>query len=146
VQGAVKYTVFWGSDRGDYKSLFDTQRPKVVLSNLRKGELYYLAVTTWTSTGESNYSEEQVVVFDDVPSSARSHLAKANEFIGRGAYQEAYAHISTAIRLDPRNPDGYRDRAMLYEKISRPDLAKLDHAMAEKLYGNKPLSLNRRSN
>jgi tetratricopeptide (TPR) repeat protein len=141
VPGAFKYTVFWGTARGEYKNLFDTTLPKVVLSNLRKGELYYFAVTTWTSTGESNYSQEQLVVHDDVPSHAKTHLAKANEFMGRDAYQEAYAHISTAIRLAPNDPDGYKDRALLYEKIARPDLAKQDHAMAERLYGNKPISL-----
>jgi tetratricopeptide (TPR) repeat protein len=142
VPGALKYTVFWGFERGDYKNLFDTTSAKVVLCNLRKGDLYYVAVTTWISTGESNYSHDQIVIFDDNPSHAKIHLSKASEFMERSAYQEAYAHISTAVKLAPNNPDVYKDRALLYEKVARPDLAKQDHATAKKLYENTPISLN----
>jgi tetratricopeptide (TPR) repeat protein len=142
VPGAAKYTVFWGLERGDYKNLFDTTSAKIVLRNLRRGELYYVAVTTWIATGESNYSHDQIVIFDDNPSHAKVHLSKASEFMERGAYQEAYAHISTAVKLAPNSPDVYKDRALLYEKVARPDLAKQDHATARKLYENKPISLN----
>jgi tetratricopeptide (TPR) repeat protein len=143
IPGAVKYTVFWGTEREDYRNLFDTGKPAVVLVNLKRGGLYYLAVTSWTSTGESNYSGEQVFVFNDVPSSARTHLSKGSEFLERGEYREAYAHISMAIELDPKDPQGYEDRALLYEKIARPDLAKKDYALVAKLYKSEPVSLVR---
>lgn len=141
VPGALHYTVFWGTERGEYRNLFNTSGTRVVLSGLRKGELYYLAVTTWTSAGESNYSQEHTVVYDDDPSRARSHLAKANELKQKGDYPEAHAHVSASVRLDPTNPEAYKDRGLLYEKTARPDLARQDYATAEKLYKIKPLSL-----
>ncbi|HMK34603.1 MAG TPA: hypothetical protein VK463_06035 [Desulfomonilaceae bacterium] len=140
VPGALSYTIFWGTEKGEYKSLFNTDRPGVVLANLRKGDLYYLAVTSWTKNGESNYSQEQILVYDDMPSHARAHLARGNEFMQKGALAEAYAHISVAIQLDPVNPEAYKDRALLYEKAQRPELAKRDYATAEKLYKKKPIS------
>jgi hypothetical protein len=141
VSGALHYTVFWGFERGQYKNLYNTPGTRVVLSGLKKGELYYVAVTTWTPAGESNYSHEQAVVDDDDPSRAKSHLTKANELMQKGNYPEAHAYASAAVRLDPTNPEAYKDRGLLYERTSRPDLARQDYATAEKLYKKRPLSL-----
>ncbi len=141
VKDACKYTVFWGHTKGEYRGIVNTKENSIEFEGLKKGELYILAVTSWNATGESNYSEPVMIVFDDNSAKAGVHLSKANQLRAKGRFAEAHAYYCAAIRLNPQNPDAYRDRAQLYTQISRPDLAKNDNANAEKLYKAKPFSV-----
>jgi tetratricopeptide (TPR) repeat protein len=141
VSGATRYTLFWGSERGDYKNLVNCDRPAVVLSGLGKEQLYFFAVTAWNQHGESNFSGEQALVYDDGSGRPETYVAKGNDFMGRGQYASALAYFSAAIRLDPSDLYAYQSRAALHEKIHRPDLARQDQAMAEKLFKQRRISL-----
>jgi len=141
VSGATHYTVFWGSERGDYRGLVNCDCPALVLTGLNREQLYFLAVTAWNQRGESNFSDEQVLVYDDGSGRPETYLAKGNDLMNRGHYVGAHAYFCAAIRLDPANLDAYQSRAMLHEKINRPDLARQDQAMAEKLFKKKRISL-----
>ncbi len=141
VSGATHYTLFWGSERGEYKSLANCDSPAVILAGLNRKQLYFLAVTAWNQRGESNFSKEQVMVYDDGSGRPETYLAKGNDLMNRGHYAGAQAYFSAAIRLDPGNLYAYQRRATLHEKIDRPDLAREDEAMAEKLFQNKRISL-----
>lgn len=141
VSGATHYTLFWGLERGDYKNLVDCNSPAVVLSGLTKERLYFFAVTAWNQRGESNFSKEQVLVYDDGSGHPDTYLARGNDLMNQGHYAGAHAYFSAAIRLDPGNLHAYQSRATLHEKINRPDLAREDEAMAERLFKKKRISL-----
>ena len=68
------------------------------------------------------------------------YVAKGQEALRQKEYPEADAYLSAAIRLDPRNADAYRYRAMLYERISKSALAHEDHQWAERIFKKKLLS------
>lgn len=144
VPGALYYTVFWGTERGQFKYLADSKHCDVLIADLYKGDLYNLAVTSWNENGESNFSRELLYVYDD-PGSGRAaaHLSRGNELARRGLFKDAYAYLSAAIRLDPTNAEAYRSRAMLSEKMGRAESARKDYAAAEKLFNRKPISLKR---
>jgi hypothetical protein len=76
VPGAVRYTVFWGTESRDYKGLASSNSCSLILKGLNKGETYRFAVTSWNQVGESPYSEEKTASVEDPDSS--SHLAKIN--------------------------------------------------------------------
>ncbi len=141
VVGATRYTLFWGPERGDYKSLVNCDKPAVVLSGLIREQLYFVAVTAWNQNGESNFSKEQALVYDDGVGRPETYLARGNDLMSKGQYASALAYFSAAIRLDPGNLYAYQSRAMLHEKVDRPDLARQDQAMAEKLFQQKRISL-----
>ena len=141
VSGATHYTLFWGSERGEYKSLANCDSPAVILSGLNREQLYFLAVTAWNQRGESNFSNEQVLVYDDGSGRPETYLAKGNDLMNRGHYAGAQAYFSAAIRLDPGNLYAYQSRAILRQKINQPDLAREDEAMADKLFKKKRISL-----
>jgi tetratricopeptide (TPR) repeat protein len=140
VPGIAKNTIFWGFDRGEYRGMVNTDSCGIILAGLHKGQLYYLAITAWNSRGESGYSQEQAFVYEDDLRKVPAYLSKGHELLRDGQYVEAQAYLSAAIRLDPQNADAYRYRALLHEKVSRSDLAREDHQMAEKLFKKKPLS------
>jgi hypothetical protein len=146
VRDASVYTVFWGSSPTEYKNLANVKDCSVIISGLAKGELYCFAVTSWGERGESDYSSEVDYVYDDDPSRSGQHLAKGNELMANGLYPEAHAYISAAIRLQPKRVDAYKSRALLYERMDEPALAKKDRVMAEKLSSRKTalLDLKRR--
>jgi tetratricopeptide (TPR) repeat protein len=131
---AKHYTVFWGTEQGEYRGLVNTTESTLLLTGLRKGELYYFAVTSWGDHGESSYSPELAFLDDDDSLRAAEYLAKGTESMNRGSYSDADAYLSLCIRLDPTNAAAYRSRARLYERMSRTDLARQDSAMAEKLF------------
>jgi len=134
VSGATHYTVFWGSDREDYRSLANCNGPAVVLSCLKNEQLYFFVVTAWNQRGESNFSEERLLIYDDGSGRPETYVAKGNDLMNKGRYMDAYAYFSAAIRLDPGNRNAYQSRASLNEKINRHDLAEQDRAIAEKLF------------
>jgi hypothetical protein len=140
VPGVTSYTVFWGTDRGDYRKLANTTETSLIVSELKKGEMYAFAVTCWNDRGESNYSDEQLLVYDDEPTRAREHLAKANALSAKGMYEEAHIYYSAVIRLDPKNAEAYTERARLYARSARPELAAADNAAAERIYKLRPMS------
>ena len=141
VSGATHYTLFWGSEQGDYRSLVNCDSPAVILAGLNKEQLYFIAVTAWNERGESNFSNEQVLVYDDGSGRPETYLAKGNDLMNRGRYAAAQAYFSAAIRIDPGNLYAYQSRARLRQKINQPDLAREDEARAEKLFKNKRISL-----
>ncbi|MEJ2717069.1 MAG: hypothetical protein P8182_08005 [Deltaproteobacteria bacterium] len=145
VPGASFYTVFWGSERDEYRNLVNAQDCSATLVGLRKNEFYAFAVTAWNQHGESNYSQGAEVIYDDDPGRADYYLVMGNDRMKRGHYKSALTYFSTAIRLAPDSPQAYQRRALLYEKTKRSDLAKQDYQMAEKLLKRKPLSKNQQT-
>ena len=146
VPGATHYTLFWGPDSGQYKNLTNSPKCQALISGLNKGDMYYVAVTSWNARGESNYSQEQTVVYDDNPARAGVHLAQGQRAMKRGLNAEAHAYFSAAIRLDPENAEAYQCRAVLYEMINESELARRDHQTAEKLYKKQLASTKVSSN
>ncbi len=140
VPGCKKYTLFWGNERGAYLGMMDLTDTSIQLSGLKTGQMYSFAVTCWNLLGESNYSKDAVVVYDNDPKRALSHLSKGNQLTHTGALREAQAYLSAAIRLDPYNSESYRERAKLYEKMARDDLAREDTVAAEKCSESRKLS------
>jgi tetratricopeptide (TPR) repeat protein len=141
VSGATQYTVFWGNEEGKYDRMFAASDNCLVITGLRKGELYTVAVTSWNQEGESDYSPEAAVVYDDEPRRASAHLAKGNELLSQGNLCFADAYLSAAIRLDPDSAPAYQSRALLNEKMNRPEPARQDYAAAERLIKQQKLSL-----
>jgi hypothetical protein len=145
VPGASFYTVFWGSERDEYRNLVNAQECSATLVGLRKNEFYAFAVTAWNQHGESDYSQGAEVIYDDDPARADYYLVMGNDRMKKGHYRSALTYFSTAIRLAPASPQAYQRRALLYEKTKRTDLAKQDYQMAEKLLKRKPLSKNQQT-
>jgi len=111
------------------------------LRALAKGELYNVAVTALNQTGESDYSKEQVVVYDDEPGNAKRHLARGNELMRYGSFNESFAYLNAAIRLGANNAEAFKSRGMLYEKMNLPELARKDFTMADVIMRKKRISL-----
>jgi hypothetical protein len=141
VSGATHYTVFWGNEEGKYDRMFAGNDNCLVITGLRKGELYTVAVTSWNQAGESDYSPEAAVVYDDDPRRATAHLAKGNEMLSQGNLILANAYICAAIILDPDSASAYQSRALLNEKMNRPAPARQDYATAERLIKQQKLTL-----
>jgi len=137
VPGASHYTVFWGEDPRNFRSMTNSPTNSLLLSGLPKEKTYYVAVTTWNPLGESNFSPNQVLVYDDEPGNSGKYLAKGEEMLQKGYYFDARAYFSASINCNPENPDAYQRRAMVHEKMSRADLAKSDYAKAESIYKKK---------
>jgi len=146
VPGATHYTVFWGPTRKDYRGMADCQMPSLLITGLRPGKLYALAVSSWNHAGESDFSREEVFVYDNGKGSPTAHLAKGSQLMREGYFSEAHAYITAAIRLDPRLADAYRLRAALHEQLNEPDLARQDYAKADKLFNGNRISLRRSAN
>jgi tetratricopeptide (TPR) repeat protein len=140
VRGTSHYTLFWGVERGDYRALANTNTCSAILAGLKKGDLYYFSVSSWNARGESGYAPEQAFLYDDEPERAGVYLGRGSESIQKGLYAEALAYLSAAIRLDPKNPEAYRQRAALHEKLNQTEYARRDYQMAEKIFKTKSLS------
>jgi tetratricopeptide (TPR) repeat protein len=145
VRGTSHYTLFWGVERGDYRALANTNACSTILAGLKKGDLYYFAVSSWNARGESGYSQEQAFLYDDAPERAGVYLERGSESAQKGLYAEAHAYLSAAIRLDPGNAEAYRQRAALHEQLNQSEYARQDYQMAEKIFKTKSLS-TRQSN
>jgi len=141
VPRATHYTVFWGTEREQYRHIIDSEDCSAKLTGLRKGTFYAFAVTAWNERGESDLSREREIVYDDDPAKAGDYLAKGTDLMVRGFYASAHTYLSAAIRLAPENAQAYRSRAKLYEKVNRLDLAKDDYRTAKGILKQKPISL-----
>jgi tetratricopeptide (TPR) repeat protein len=143
VPGATRFTVFWGDEKGIYRALADTEGCCVVITQLKKGDLYSFAVSSWSDKGESGFSSEQLIVHDDRKD--REHVqalvTKGNDLLHREELPDAHAYLSAAIRLDPGNAEAYRSRAVVNEKLGRAEPARNDFAKADTLYNHKQISL-----
>ena len=146
VPGATHYTVFWGTETGQYRSMGNSATNSASISDLVMGDLYYVTVTSWNTRGESNYSPEVAIVYDTIPARADIYLAKGNDAMRRGLTSQAHAYFCAAIRLDPQNVEAYRSRAALYEMINLNDLASKDLTTAENLRKNRTVSTRVSSN
>lgn len=133
IPGVTHYTVFWGTDRDNYRNLINAESCALTLAGLKKGRFYAFAVTAWNQQGESEYSREAAVVYDDEPSRAAEYVEKGNDLMERGLYTDAHLYFSAAIRLDPQNAAAYRRRGLLYERTNQPALAREDYRRAERL-------------
>jgi hypothetical protein len=140
VPGATHYTVFWGTETGQYRSMGDSATNSAFITDVVMGELYYVTVTSWNARGESNYSPEVAIVYDTTPARADIYLGKGNDAMKRGLTSQAHAYFCAAIRLDPQNVEAYRSRAALYEMINLNDLAGKDLETAENLRKNRTVS------
>src|SRR5271157_2938910 len=140
VPGATHYTIFWGTETGQYRSMANADSTSALISDVKEGDLYYIAMTAWNARGESNFSAEQTIVYDTNPERAVVYLAKGNEAMKRGLTNQAHAYFCATIRLDPENADAYRSRAVLYEAINWNELARKDYVTAEKLQKNRAIS------
>jgi len=137
----MQYTVFWGTERQQYRQLLHTVQNSAVISGLQPGALYVFTVTTWSPVGESEFSSEAAIVYDDEPRRASAHLATGQSLLREGCLEDALAYVSASIRLDPDSGEAYRMRALVNEKMNRPEFARKDSVMAEKLFNNRQLSL-----
>ena len=87
-----------------------------LISDVKEGDLYYIAMTSWNARGKSNFSAEQTIVYDTDPERAVVYLAKGNEAMKQGLTNRAHVYFCATIRLDPENADAYRSRAVLCKK------------------------------
>jgi len=140
VEGADHYTVFWGREPGEYRFMADSRDTSVLIGGLETGQFYGFAVTAWNGRGESDFSREEFAVYDNDPRNAVTYLEAGQDLMQRGFLADAYVYMTAAIRLDPDNHEAYRYRAMLNEKMSRPDRARKDHSTAERIEKKKRLS------
>jgi len=140
VAGATHYTLFAGKEPGEYRFTVDSQDSSVVLVGLEKCQFYAMAVTAWNSRGESDFSREEFIIYDDDPTNADAYVEAGKDLLQRGFLADAYVYISTAIRLNPNSAGAYRSRALVYELMGRRDNARKDHSTADKIEKNKNLS------
>lgn len=138
--GAKSYTLFWGTDKGEFRKMFPTKETSVMMKGFDQGQLYNFAVTASNDNYESDFSTEFFYVYDDAPKNSSEHLAKAKDLMVDKRHSEALAFLNTAIRLDPNNPESYRTRAMLWEKLGEKDQAKHDFKKSETLFGHKHMT------
>jgi hypothetical protein len=141
--GATHYTLFWGTERGEYWGFTDASQCSLIVANLSPAQLYYFAVTAWNEKGESNYSPERPFVYDNDKTHAGEYVSRARQAMADGWYADAQAYVSAALRLDPDNAEAQRFRAILHEKMQRSGLARDDHSEADKLTKKKALSADR---
>ena len=126
---AIKYTVFWGSEEGEYRNLEDTKEHSMKLPGLKRGERYNFAVSAWNAKGESDYSNEVVILNDFDSARAPHYLNRGNELLERGYFLDAHLYFTTAIRLDPNNP---RTRQAL-DFLIACDIAAVDNGILRPL-------------
>ena len=138
--GAKSYTLFWGTDQGEYRKMFTTGETAVLLKGFESGQIYNFAVTASNDSYESDFSNEFFFVYDDAPRNSMDHVAKAKDLMDDRRHTEALAFLNTAIRLDPENPESYRTRAMLLESLGKKDEARNDFKKSETLFGNKQMT------
>jgi len=140
ISGASHYTLFGGKEPGEYRFTVDSKDSSVILVGLEKCQFYAMAVTAWNSRGESDFSREEFLIYDDDPTNADSYVEAGNDLMQRGFLADAYVYISTAIRLNPNSAGAYRSRALVNERMSRPDHARQDHSAADRIEKKKNLS------
>lgn len=137
---ADSYTLFWGTEKGEFRKLFETTEPAVLLLGLETGKMYNFAVTASNSSYESGFSPERLYVYDTDSTNSNYYLSTAKDLIDNNQIQEALAFLGAAIRLDPKNPESYRTRASLLEKIGKKNEARTDLQIAETLFNKKQMT------
>ncbi|MCL5125025.1 MAG: hypothetical protein M1511_11105 [Deltaproteobacteria bacterium] len=141
VPEALKYTLFWGPEKSEFRRLVESKSPAVLIKGIPNGVLNYFAVTSSSAHVESQFSHELPFIYDTDPKNAPVHLQKAQQLAHNGNLREALVHISAAINLDSSNPVYYRERAKLRDQLGLTKAAKNDLEIAEKLYMKKRLTL-----
>ncbi len=138
--GAESYTLFWGTEKGEYRKMFETTENVVLLKGLDPGYMYNFAVTASNSNYESSFSPEFFYVHDTDLKNASDHVATAQDLMRNNLIDEALAFVSAAIRLDNRHAEAYRVRASLLEKLGKKKEAHSDLLTAESLYNRKQMT------
>jgi hypothetical protein len=132
VPDASGYNVFWGKEAGVYDRLIESDSPSMVIPGLEKGALYSVAVTATNLSGESDYSEEVTLVYENDPRKSTDYLAKAKESMDRGRHSVALAYLATIVGLDPDNRDASSLRAALDRKLASGQPQENDRLITEK--------------
>jgi hypothetical protein len=133
VAGATHYTIFWGFEGREYNKLSDSLDCSILVEGLNAGELYSFLVTAWNHNGESDFSREAVLVYDDSVERSRSHAATGTQLFSDGAIADAQAYLSAATRLDPESADAYLNRGLPNERTNFLEPGSLDNSRARKL-------------
>lgn len=141
VSGVSHYTVFWGTEPGDYRNYANTSGNEAIIGHPAQGELYSFAVTAWNERGESQYSKEVLCVCAGDENAAPAYLSRARDLMSQGELEQARAYLSAAIRLQPEKVEAYKLRASVNEQMQDFDLAKHDQEAAVKLSRRKTASL-----
>ncbi|MGC8602782.1 MAG: hypothetical protein ACP5VS_03735 [Desulfomonilaceae bacterium] len=141
VSGALKYTLFWGPEKFKYRKFIETKSPAVIIQGIGNGQLNYFAVTSSSAHAESRFSDESPYIYDTHRQNAPVHMQRAIELADHGHSKEALAYASAAIKLESKNPDYYRERARILERLGLKKGAQKDLEIAEQLYMKKRISL-----
>lgn len=139
-KGADSYTLFWGTEKGEFRKMFETTETAILLKGLDTGKMYNFAVTASNSRYESPFSQDLFFVHDTDSGNSSDYVSTARELIENNRDQEALAFMAAAIRLDPQNAESYRTRASLLEKLGRKKEARIDLHTAETLFNKKPMT------
>lgn len=139
-KGADSYTLFWGTEKGEFRKMFETTETAVLLKGLDTGKMYNFAVTASNTRYESHFSQELFFVHDTSSGNSSDYLSMARELVENNRDHEALAFMAAAIRLDPQNAESYRTRASLFEKLGRKKEARTDLHTAETLFNKKPMT------
>ncbi len=139
-KGADSYTLFWGTENGEFRKMFETSETAILLKGLDTGKMYNFAVTASNSRYESPFSEEHFFVHETDSGNSSGYISIARELLENNRDQEALAFMVAAIRLDPQNAESYRTRASLFEKLGRKKEARTDLHTAETLFNKKPMT------
>lgn len=138
--GADFYTLFWGTEKGEFRKMCQTTETQVLLKGFESGQIYNFSVTASNSNYESGYSTECYVVYDDSPKNSLQHVATARDLMLETRHVEALAYLNAAIHLGPQNAESYRTRAILLEKLGKKEQARRDFKMAETLFNHNPMT------
>lgn len=138
--GASSYTLFWGTEKGEFRRMFETSETAVLLKGLDPGYMYNFAVTASNPRYESHFSAEIFCVYETETVKSSELMAAAKDLIHDNRLQEALAHLTAAIRLDPKNAESYRARAALLERVGKKKEARSDLMMSESLFNKKQMT------
>lgn len=68
---------------------------------------------------------------------SRAYFGRASFYFAMSEYERAIEDLNSVLRLDPNQWQGYRLRAMCYEKLGRTEEQRSDIAKAESLQGTR---------
>ncbi len=77
-------------------------------------------------------------LFDEPERRAAEKLAAARQFLERGKLRDALDALNLAIQLAPANPEAFRDRAAVFERMGLGPQAEADRRRAAELAASLP--------
>ena len=97
VQGASKYTLFWGPEESDYRRIVETTSQAVIIKGLTRGQVNYFAVTASTPHVESRLSKETQHLYDSDMRHTATEVQEPVKKETKGNFMEALTHLVGAI-------------------------------------------------